>query len=106
MRLLLALLVLFGGFVGYGAYRQRQVTIAREERAAALRDSLRRADSVQRVAEAQAAEAQVLANRRAATLAAQERFRNRQADRPAPVRLKRAPTRVYVMKPAPTNRRP
>ena len=106
MRILLALLVLFAGFVGSGTYRQRQITVAREERAAALKDSLRRADSLQRVAEAEAAEAQVLANRRAAALAAQERFRNRQADRPAPVRLKKAPTRFYVMKPAPTNRRP
>jgi Tfp pilus assembly protein PilN len=106
MRILLALLVLFAGFVGYGTYRQRLITVAQEERAAALKDSLRRADSLQRVAEAEAAEARALANRRAVALAAQEQFRNRQADRPAPVRLKRAPTRFYVMKPAPTNRRP
>ncbi len=106
MRFVVALLVLFAGLIGYGAYQQRQITIAREERAAALQDSLRRADSLQRVAEAEAAEAQVLANRRAAALAAQEKFRNRAADRPPPVRLKRAPTRVYVMKPGPTNRRP
>lgn len=106
MRLLLALLVLFAGFVGYAAYRQRQVTIAREERAAALRDSLRRADSLQRVAEAAAAEARVWAERRAVALAAQERFRNRAADRPPPVRLTRPKPKFYVMKPAPTNRRP
>jgi hypothetical protein len=31
MRLLLALLVLFAGYVGLGANRQRQITVAREE---------------------------------------------------------------------------
>ena len=106
MRIILALLVLFAGFVGYGAYRERQITVAREERAAALRDSLRRADSLQRVAEAEAAEARVLAERRAAALAAQERFRNRASDRPPPVKLTRPKPKFYVMKPGPTNRRP
>ncbi len=106
MRFVVALLALFAGFIGYGAHQQRQITLAREKRAAALQDSLRRADSLQRVAEAEAAEAQVLANRRAAARAAQERFRDRKADRPAPVRLKREKPRVYVMKPIQTNRRP
>jgi len=110
MRILLALLVLFAGFVGYGTYRQRQITIAQEARAAELKDSLRRVDSLQRVAEAEAAAARQAAARRAAgeaARAAAQQYVRYESDAPKPLKLPKPQRRVYIIdKPIPTNRRP
>lgn len=110
MRFLLALLLLFAGFVGYGAYRQRQITVAREERAAALQDSLQRADSLQHVAQAEAAAARERAARRAAVEAARaaaQQYARYESDAPKPLKLAKPQRRVVIIdKPIPTNRRP
>ena len=110
MRFVIGFLAAFAGFIGYGAYQQRQIAVAREAREAALQDSLRRVDSLEQVAAAQAAAAESAAARRAIVGAARERYleqvRERAANRPPPLKLQREKPRVYVMKPAPTNRRP
>jgi hypothetical protein len=106
MRFIFALLGLFAGVIGYGAYRQHQVQVAREQRAAALQDSLRRADSLEQLAQARAAERERLAAREAAALGARELYEERQADRPKPLKLQKAKTRVvYVTKPPPNRPR-
>jgi hypothetical protein len=46
MRPITAVIILVAGVIGYGAYRGRQAQRAKELRAAAVRDSTRRADSL------------------------------------------------------------
>jgi uncharacterized protein HemX len=107
MRILLALVALFAGFIGYGAYRQHQVKVERERRAAALQDSLRRADSLQQVAEAEAARTAQLEARQTAARVAARQYVQSKADRPKPLKLQKPKTRVVVIqKPVRTNRRP
>ena len=55
MRLIVGALIVFAGIIGYGAYRQRQAKLVQIERAAAVADSLERVDSLQRIAEIDAA---------------------------------------------------
>lgn len=105
MRFIFALLALFAGVIGYGAYRQHQAQVAREQRAAALQDSLRRADSLDQLARSKAAEREQLAAREAAALGARALYEERQSDRPKPLKLQKPKTRVvYITKPIPTNR--
>src|SRR5262249_35275429 len=74
MRPVIVLTVLVAAIVVYGAHRNRQAQRAREIRAAAVRDSTRRADSLQheaiRAAMGQQAAAQLAAQQARANLAA------------------------------------
>jgi hypothetical protein len=107
MRIILATLTLFAGAIGYGAYRQHQVKVAREARAVAVQDSIRLSDSLERAVAADAAEAATLAQlaaREAAALGARQRYEQR-PERPKPLKLQKQKTRVvYVTKPVRTNR--
>jgi hypothetical protein len=111
MRFVVVLLVLFGGFIGFGAYQQQQLKAAQQRRAATLQDSLRRADSLQRAAEVAAAET---AAERAARASVSSRPSRSQmvmsgdpiapSDAAKPLTLPARERKVVHRKPGPTNR--
>jgi hypothetical protein len=115
MRALIAILVAFTLFIGYGVWRQRERAAARAERAAYVQDSVRHAEALARVQE----ERQQAAIERAE----RERLRKQQYEqarmearlaRTSPAaaeptllqRVQRPATRVYAPNSAPTNRVP
>ncbi len=101
MRFLVALVFLFAGFVGYGAYRQRQARLEQLARVASLQDSLRRADSLQRQADSVRRQAQAdsaytaqLAARRAGV----DEYLRTRTERPKPLELEKPATKYVVLK--------
>jgi hypothetical protein len=109
MRVLVIIAALAVGLIGYGGYRQHEATKAKAARLAALQDSVRRLDSLQKVADAEAAAAQAERDARVGFVAppkpalTQYEIDQANARRKALAEAMRRPTRV-VRNPGATNR--